>query len=379
MKLPPEPSAQSDPSEHEVGRAHDDGDRAAPRRLDTALWGAVPVVVLASLMVMDHVPFTDISLAVPYAAEGPGPMFDTLGEVEGEQVVSIDGADTDETAGELNMTTVSVRTNMSLAQAAARWVGTDDDLVPIEQVFPPNVSEEDVQKSNEAAFLMSESAATVAAMHYLGAEVKVVVAEVLEGSPAQGPLQADDVITHVDGREVDQPGQVQDLVRAKKPGEEVALTVDRGGHEEHVTVTLAESDEDPHVPQVGILMTSAPVEDIKVNYNLQDVGGPSAGMMFSLAVIDKLSPGELNGGRVVAGTGTIAESGEVGPIGGIVHKVEAAEENGVELFLAPSSNCAEAMSRDRGDLVVASVDTLEDAVTAMEDFTAGRDVKTCQP
>lgn len=379
MKLPPEPSAQSDPSEYEVRPANDDGDRAAPRRLDTALWGAVPVVVLASLTVMDHVPFTDISLAVPYAAEGPGPMFDTLGEVEGEQVVSIDGADTDETAGELNMTTVSVRTNMSLAQAAARWVGTDDDLVPIEQVFPPNVSEEDVQKSNEAAFLMSESAATVAAMHYLGAEVKVVVAEVLEGSPAQGPLQADDVITHVDGREVDQPGQVQDLVRAKKPGEEVALTVDRGGQEEHVTVTLAESDEDPHVPQVGILMTSAPVEDIKVNYNLQDVGGPSAGMMFSLAVIDKLSPGELNGGRVVAGTGTIAESGEVGPIGGIVHKVEAAEENGVELFLAPSANCAEAMSRDRGDLVVASVDTLEDAVTAMEDFAAGRDVKTCQP
>lgn len=374
MKLPSEPSEPTEPtgpSEHEESQA--------PRRLDTALWGAVPVVVLASLTVMDHVPFTDISLAVPYAAEGPGPMFDTLGEVDGEQVVAIDGAETDETAGELNMTTVSVRTNMSLAQAAARWVGTDDDLVPIEQIFPPNVSEEDVQKSNEAAFLMSESAATVAAMHYLGAEVKVVVAEVLDGSPAQESLRAEDVITHVDGREVDQPGQVQDLVQAKKPGDEVSLTVDRGGEVEHVTVTLGQSEEDPDVPQVGILMTSAPVDDIKVNYNLQDVGGPSAGMMFSLAVIDKLSPGELNGGRVVAGTGTISENGEVGPIGGIAHKVEAAEQNGAELFLAPSTNCAEAMSRDRGDLVVASVDTLDDAVTAMEDFAAGRDVKTCQP
>lgn len=371
MNRPPEQTEPAFPSEHE--QTH------APRRFDTALWGAVPVVVLASLAVMDHVPFTDISLAVPYAAQGPGPMFNTLGEVDGKDVVAVEGADTDETAGELNMTTVSVRTNMSLAQAAARWVGTDDDLVPIEQIFPPNVSEEDVQKSNEAAFLMSESAATVAAMHYLGAEVKVVVAEVVEGSPAQESLRAEDVVTQVDGQPVDQPGQIQDLIRAKSPGEKVDLTVLRGEDEEHYTVTLGESEQDPSVPQLGILMTSEPVDDIKVSYNLQDVGGPSAGMMFSLAVIDKLSPGELNGGHIVAGTGTIAESGEVGPIGGIAHKVDAAESAGAELFLAPSSNCAEAMSRDRGDLVVASVDTLNDAVTAMEDFSAGRDVKTCQP
>ena len=100
-------------------------------------------------------------------------------------------------------------------------------------------------------------------------------------------------------------------------------------------------------------------------------------MIFSLAVIDKLSPGELNGGRLVAGTGTISEDGTVGPIGGIVHKVRAAEEKGTELFLAPADNCTEAISRDHGDMVIAKVTTLDDAITAMADFDAGRDVEEC--
>lgn len=351
-------------------------DSASSRRLGTVAWGAIPVVVLASLAVMDHVPFTDISLAVPYAAEGPGPMFDTLGQIDGEQVVDIAGAETDDTSGQLNMTTVSVRTNMSLAQAATRWLSTDDTIVPIEQVIPPNVSEEDVQQSNEAAFLSSESSATIAAMRHLGRDVHIVVADTVEGSPAEGTLREGDVITRVDGHDVDQPGQIQELVRAKSPGEEIELTVLRGQESTDVTVTLGPSDEDPQQAQVGILMTSEPEGDVEVNYNLQDVGGPSAGMMFSLAVIDKLSPGELNGGHVVAGTGTIAESGEVGPIGGIEHKIDAARADGVELFLAPADNCAEVRG-DHGDLVIAAVDTLDDAITAMSDFAAGRDVRTC--
>lgn len=350
-----------------------------PPRAGTAFWGAVPVVLLTSLAVMDHIPFTDISLAVPYAAQGPGPMFDTLGEVDDEPVVAIDGAETAETAGELNMTTVSVRTNMSLVQAAGRWLVTDDTIVPIEQIFPPNVPEEDVQKSNEAAFLMSESAATVAAMHHLGMEVEIVVAETLEGSPAEKMITADDVITHVNGEKVDQPGQVQEKVRALRPGEEVTFTLRRADAVEDVTVTLGKSQKDPDLAQVGILMKSRPVQNIEVNYNLRDVGGPSAGMMFSLAVIDKLSPGELNGGRRVAGTGTISEAGEVGPIGGIEHKLAAAAAGDVELFLAPAENCAETAGVEHDGMVIASVATLDDAITAMEEFAAGREVEACGP
>ncbi|WP_042440047.1 YlbL family protein [Corynebacterium halotolerans] len=347
------------------------------QRLRTLAWGAVPVVALTALVSMDHIPGTEISLTVPYAAEGPGPTFNTLGEVDGEPVVDVEGVPVDETSGNLNMTTVSVRSNMTLAQALGRWLTTDDTLVPIEQVFPPNRSPEEIQESNQQAFTASEASATVAAMNYLDVPIQVAVVDVLPDSAAAGHVEPGDVVTAVDGAPVDMPGQVRQQVQAKQPGDEVVLGLERDGERIDRTVTLGEHPDDPAVALLGITMTSEPTEDMSVEYNLTDIGGPSAGMMFSLAVIDKLSPGELNGGKFVAGTGTISEDGTVGPIGGIVHKVRAAEEIGAELFLAPAANCAEAVSRDPEDLVVARVETLEDAIEQMENFAAGEAVDTC--
>lgn len=343
----------------------------------TLVWGGAPVLALAALVSMDHIPGTDISLTVPYAAEGPGPMFDTLGEVDGTPVVEIDGAESDATAGELRMTTVSVRSGMTLAQALSRWLTTDDTLVPIEQVFPPDLSPEEVEQANKQAFTSSEAAATVAAMNHLGRPVEIVVADTIPESAATGRLLSGDVIVGVDGQGVDKPGQVQEIVRAKKPGEEVTLELRRAGQPVTETLELGANPHDGKIAMLGVYMNSQPVNGLEVSYNLQDIGGPSAGMIFSLAVIDKLSPGELNAGRTVAGTGTIAEDGTVGPIGGIEHKVRAAAEDGVELFLAPAANCREALQGQRGDIVVAQVSTLDDAITAMADFDAGRDVVTC--
>ncbi len=347
------------------------------QRLKTLVWGAVPVLLLTVLVSVDRIPGTDISLTVPYAAEGPGPTFNTLGEVDGEPVVAIEGVPVDDTSGNLNMTTVSVRSNLTLAQALGRWLATDDTLTPIERVFPPDRSPEEIQQSNQQAFTASEAAATVAAMNYLGRPVKIAVVDVLPDSAAAEHVEPDDVIRAIDGRAVDEPGQVQAEVRAKSPGDEVVLTLDRGGEETERAITLGEHPEDSSLALLGITMTSEPTEDMSVEYNLTDIGGPSAGMMFSLAVIDKLSPGELNGGKFVAGTGTISEDGSVGPIGGIVHKVAAAEEIGADLFLAPAANCAEAVSRDHGDLVVARVETLDDAIEQMQNFADGGTVETC--
>ncbi len=346
--------------------------------MSTATWGVAPFVLLALALSLDHVPFTDISLAVPYAAEGPGPTFDTLGEVDGSPVVAIEGADTDDTTGELTMTTVSVRTNMTLVQALGRWVFTDDTLVPIEQIFPTDVSEDDVEEQNRAEFAASEASATVAAMNYLGRPTQVVVAGTVHGSPADGSIRDNDLISAVNGTQVSRPSQVQDAVRALAPGDEVTIRVARGGAEQDIRLTLGTAESDPSVPQLGVYMTSEPADGVTVSYNLNDVGGPSAGMMFSLAVIDKLSPGELNGGAFVAGTGTIEEDGSVGEIGGISHKIEAAREAGAQLFLAPQGNCAEVARSKAGDMVVASVATLDDAVGAMADFNAGREVTTCR-
>ncbi|AWB85012.1 PDZ domain-containing protein [Corynebacterium liangguodongii] len=334
--------------------------------------------LLALALSLDHVPATDIALTVPFAAEGPGPTFNTLGDVEGTPVVDVEGAEVDPTEGNLNMTTVSVRTNMTLAQALGRWIGTGDTLVPLGQVIPPDVSEEELRRLNESAFVASEAAATVAAMNHLGLPTEVVVHDLVPGSAADGVLEPGDVITAVDARGVSQPGEVQDLVRARAAGEKVVLGVRRGERAFDVEATLGDNPEEPGSPQLGVLMTSQPAGDVSVDYNLNDVGGPSAGMMFSLAVIDKLSPGLLNGGRFVAGTGTIAEDGKVGPIGGIAHKIRAARDAGAELFLAPAGNCSEVARVDSGEMVVAGVATLDDAISAMQDFSAGRDVPACR-
>jgi Lon-like protease len=351
----------------------------ASRRIRTLAWGAVPVLLLTALVSMGRIPGTDISLTVPYAAEGPGPMFDTLGAVEGVPVIEIDGAPVDDTAGELRMTTVSVRSNMTLAQALGRWLTTDDTLVPIEQVFPPNLSPEQIEQANKQAFTSSEAAATVAAMNHLGRPVEISVVEVLPDTAAAGRIEAEDVIVAVDGQEVDQPGQVQEIVRAKEPGEPVTLELRRGGEQVSEEIELGANPQNEQMAMLGVLMGSQPTDGVDVNFNLQDIGGPSAGMIFSLAVIDKLSPGELNAGRKVAGTGTIAEDGTVGSIGGIAHKARAAAADGVELFLAPAPNCAEAVGGlDGGSgMVVAKVSTLDEAITAMADFGAGREVETC--
>ena len=161
------------------------------------------------------------------------------------------------------------------------------------------------------------------------------------------------------------------------PGDRIEIVYERNDRESREDVTLKEHPENPSVPLLGISMLSVPASDIDVEYNLEDIGGPSAGMMFSLAVVDKLSPGALNGGKFVAGTGTIAEDGSVGPIGGIAHKVRAAEEAGAEVFLAPSQNCAEANSAKPENLTILKVDTLPQAIDQMAKFNEGSGFETC--
>lgn len=348
-------------------------------RRTAILWGGIPLALMALMLMFGGIPGTPVRLTVPFAAESAGPTFNTLADVDGTPVIEIEGGEVDETTGSLDMTTVSVRTNMTMGQAISRWLFSHDTLVPIGQILPKDMTDDELKEHNEASFVASEAAATVAAMKHLGEPTKVIVHDVLDGTAASGALNADDVITAVDGEEVSEPQQVQDKVRTKKPGDEVTITYTRGEDEEKdAKVTLGTNPEDEEAPLLGITMTSEPAGDIDVTYNLNDVGGPSAGMIFSLAVIDKLSPGELNGGRNVAGTGTINEDGTVGPIGGITHKIEGARDGGAELFLAPEKNCAEANKADSGDMVVAKVRTLDDAIAAMHAFSSGGEVERCE-
>ncbi|HIW95641.1 MAG TPA: PDZ domain-containing protein, partial [Candidatus Corynebacterium gallistercoris] len=295
-----------------------------------------------------------------------------------------DGADVDETSGNLNMTTVAVRTNMTLVQALGRWLTTDDTLVPIEQVLPSGKSREEVQKQNAAAFAASESNATISAMNYLGKPVETMVVEVSEDSPAEGVLRPNDIVTHIDGEEITVPGDLAKKVQDKEPGDEVTVTVQRQTRTEEFEVELGETPKelrganDGAKAFLGVTSVAQPAGNVKVRYNLTDIGGPSAGLMFSMAVVDKLSPGELTGGKFVAGTGTIDAKGTVGPIGGITHKIAAAKDAGAEVFLVPSKNCAEAVHDKPEGITLIDVESLDDAVDDLKAYTSGGSPSLCE-
>ncbi|MDO4908679.1 MAG: PDZ domain-containing protein [Corynebacterium sp.] len=347
-------------------------------KLRTVLGGLIPVAVLVLVSTVDHIPGTNIELTVPYAAEGPGPTYNTLGEVDGRQVVDISGTQVDPTTGNLNMTTVSVRTNLSLAMALERWIVHRDSLVPIEQIIPSNMTTDQVNQQNQQAFASSEDSATIAALQYLGKPLAVSVYNVIANSGADGKLQVGDTLLSIDGQAVTSGDQVRQLVRAKKPGDTVDITYSRKGETGQTTIILGKASEnDDNTPLLGITMDVESADGIKINYNLNDIGGPSAGLMFTLAVIDKLTPGELTGGDFIAGTGTISNDGTVGPIGGIVHKMEAAKEAGAQIFLVPKDNCAEALTRSYGDMKIVKVDNLADAVNQVKAAVAGDDYARC--
>jgi len=334
----------------------------------------MPLALVLPVLVLVVVAF---NVQAPYVALGPGPVFDTLGEIDGTPVVDVEGIEADETEGSLYMTTVGVTDNLTLAQAVTAWVSGRYGVAPREQVYPPDRSKEEVRAVDQAQFAQSERSAELAALHYLDLPVSLRIAEVGEDAPASGILETDDLIVAVGGDPVETAGQVQRAVGAVAPGESVRVTVLRGDREETFDVPVGERPGDPGRGFLGIATEERPDVPFTVTFNLADIGGPSAGLMFSLAVVDKLSPGAINGGLSVAGTGTIDSDGTVGPIGGIRHKITAAAEDGATVFLVPTDNCAEAVSAAPDDVQLVRVETLEGAVESLEAVAAGREAPSC--
>lgn len=334
----------------------------------------MPLAVLIPVLVLVGIA-TEVT--VPFVALGPGPTFDTLGEADGKPVVQIDGVEPDPTSGQLRMTTVGVNDNLTLAQALTAWVGSRYTLAPRETVYPPNVSKDDVRAADQAMFTQSERSAELAALHHLDMPVAVTVAGVGDDAPATGLLREGDRIVAVDGEPVTTAGSVQRAVGAVPPGTELAVRVRRDGVDEDVPVTVASRPGEPDRGFLGITTEEVPEVPFTVTFNLADIGGPSAGLMFSLAVVDKLSPGPLNGGLAVAGTGTIDSDGKVGPIGGITHKLAGAVDDGAAVFLVPAENCAEALTDVPDGLRLVKVESLDGAIDALATVAAGGDAPTC--
>jgi PDZ domain-containing protein len=309
---------------------------------------------------------------VPYVAMSPGPIENTLGNVDGKPIIKIDGRRTYPTKGQLDLTTVAVTSpdqKLDVVGVIAGWIDPSVAVVPRDYIYPPDQTPAQVQQQNAEQMETSQQSAIAAAMREVGVKVPaaVQVQAVVEKSPAVGRLKAADIIVAVDGTKTTSAQQVVDLVGKHKPGDRIRLSVRRADKPLDVTITTGRSPDDPNRAFVGVQPLDGFDFPFPVTVNLgQDIGGPSAGTMFALAIVDKLTTDNLTGGKHIAGTGTIEADGKVGPIGGIQQKIAGAKRGGASTFLVPADNCAAAAGAPTDGIRLVRVATLHDAVTALE-------------
>lgn len=322
-------------------------------------------------------------VSLPYAVNSPGPTFDTLGEHDGTALIDVVGAPTYASEGELRFTTVRLRGGpgnpVSLVRLVTGWFDDTVTVVPVEDVLPTDQTSEEIDELNQAAMISSQENATVSALEELGYEVPttLTVAETIEGTGAAGALEAGDVLLAVDGARLAGFSELSAAMDAVTPGDDVTITVERDGAERDVTLTTTDSGDGRAL--LGVFVD--PVFDLPVDVRIQidNVGGPSAGLMFSLGIINALTEEDETGGEHIAGTGTMDLTGAVGPIGGIVQKMNGARDDGADWFLAPESNCAEVVGHVPDGLDVVAVATLSEARAAVEAIGSGtgRSLRTC--
>ena len=349
------------------------------RRTATLTTAAVVMVVLICVAIL---------LPVPYVTLRPGPTTDVLATRDGTPIVEITGHKTYPTEGSLSLTTVSVTSadqDVGLLEAFQAWFSSDDAIVPRDAIYDPDQSVQEAEQESAVQMSTSQEIAAVAALRLLGDKIpeELKVTAVDNDGPSAGLLRVGDRIVRFDQTRVVTADQGLASLRDREPGDDVDVTVLREGHHRTYTLTTESRPDDETVPIIGIEVGVDYDLPFDVGINLgEDIGGPSAGTVFALAIYDLLTPGSLIGGMDVAGTGAIGADGKVGEIGGIQQKIVGARQAGASVFLVPAGNCEEAAGADfdSDDIRLVSVTSLDDAVDALtalaEDPSA--DVPTCE-
>lgn len=336
------------------------------------------LVAVATVVVRGQVP-CDV-LAVQPACDVallPGPTEDTL------DIMTIEGEETFPSAGQLRLTTVAVDSHLGLLEWLQAMFSSVTDTVARDTLYPPGRSEEDVAEQNELLMENSQLDATVAGLVaagydadalYEGARIVDIADEAAEGTDA---LAVDDVIVAVDGVEVATADEAVDEVATRAPGDRVVLTL---ADSREVPLVAIGHPDDPERALLGLLLQDEVDLPFEIEIDAGNIGGPSAGLMFALGIVDLLGPDDLTGGRTIAGTGTITVDGEVGPIGGIRQKIVGAtspdEEDGepADAFLVPRGNFPEAQTADVAtDVLLVPVGTIDEAMTALRALARGDD------
>jgi len=341
------------------------------RRSLTLLIAAIATVAAIAVSVL---------VPVPYVILGPGPTLNTLGSYSGQPLISISGHPTHPTSGHLNMVTVGEEggpgVNLNIYQALQAWLNSSEAVVPESELYPPGQSAQETQQQDTEEMTGSQQTATAAAFTelHIPYQTQVAVVQTVPNTPAFSVLKAGDIITAVDGTPVTGESSLTSLITSRPAGTLLRLTVLRGGKTVPVQVRSKESDGHPII---GVMVQEQYKFPFTVKISVGDIGGPSAGMMFALGIIDKLTSLDLTGGKFIAGTGEITPSGQVQPIGGIQQKMVGARDAGATVFLAPAGNCADTQGAVPAGLRVVKVSTLQGAISDLEALKAGKSVPSC--
>jgi PDZ domain-containing protein len=317
-----------------------------------------------------------VFVPLPYAVYSPGPTFDVLAKDSNEaEIIQVDGHETYRDDGQIRFTTVqsSARDNKaSLFEALGAWLDGDEAVVPYDIAHPPDQSAEDEEVRGAVSMVTSQDTAIAVALRELDYEVPsaIQVAFVDKDGAAFGELRVRDKFVEVDGVPVTGDQQIIDAIQSHGPGDPVVLVMERNDKELTVELEpkLVEGNQ-----RIGVSLGIGYDFPFDVSISVDPaIGGPSAGLMFSLAVYDTLTPGSLTDGEIVAGTGELEDDGSVGPIGGIEQKIAGAQDAGAELFFVPEANCPDVDGLDP-DLTLVKATTMHESLEALEDWAADRD------
>ncbi|MCB1274407.1 MAG: PDZ domain-containing protein [Leucobacter sp.] len=311
----------------------------------------------------------------PFAIERPGPVVDAFGEypgLDGEaaQVIRIDGVETYPADGALNVLSVTVQ---GTPEDPVSWLALSGTLfdptrtaVPLGELFPDGMTAEERAAQGAEMMRVSQISATAAALGEAGYPVteRLRVVSVQGGGPADGELRAGDTIVQANGADVHDFAGLQAAIRDAAPGAAIVLGIERRGRELEARIVPKTLDDGTRRLGVGVGPDfSFPFD---VDFELESIGGPSAGLTFALAIYDLLTPEEITGGARVSATGTITADGAVGAIGGLAQKLWGASFAGGGVVLMPMENCADVPDRVPDDVRLVPVATLDEAIEALD-------------
>jgi len=343
---------------------HDPTPRPAPRR--PAKW---PYFLVGLFLILGFLVLALWPVKVPYYAMAPGPVEEVA------DLVTVSDSEVFLPDGDLYLLTVGLR-EVNVFEYIEAHFDEQVELIDRDVIRPPGVSQEEVTRSNLQAMDQSIDTAVFVALGRLGYDVSfagdgVEVLQTVEGSPAEEALVVGDQFIIIEGTEVFTTDQAAAVIRSYGIGDTITLEGTRDGEPLVVEITLIPHPDLEGQPMVGVVFDTLNLRmdlPIDVSVDSRNIGGPSAGLMYTLTVMNLLTPDDMTKGNRIAGTGTISFDETVGAIGGVRQKVFAARAVGADYVFVPTDNYPDALTASGDEIIVVPIAILQDALDYLADI-----------